>query len=106
MTDLTSCAQDLVLAIFRLAVCDYVGVSYGHDGPDRRRRVLPIGREQAAVFLQSPWACFLGEIAGVSAPKVWTMARERAGALALDQKPFEVAATPTEAAATLTRLAA
>ena len=33
-------ARDLVLAIFRLAVCDYLGLSYGHDGPDRPRPCL------------------------------------------------------------------
>jgi len=37
MDDRTETARDLVLAIFRLAVCDYLGLSYGHDGPDRAR---------------------------------------------------------------------
>jgi len=78
MTDLTACAQDLVLAIFRQAVCDYLGTSYGHDGPDRQRHVPAAGRDEAAAFLQSSWAAFLGDVAGVSASAVWTIARGRA----------------------------
>ena len=85
MTDLTACAQDLVLAIFRLAVCDYLGVSYGHDGPDRRRQVPAAGRDQAGRFLQSPWAEFLGDVAGVSASAVWTTARARAADLNVER---------------------
>ena len=84
MTDLTAGAQDLVLAIFRLAVCDYLGLSYGHDGPDRKRRVLPTGRDEAASFLQSSWAMFLGDVAGVPAAIVWTKAIATAAALNLD----------------------
>jgi hypothetical protein len=78
MNDLTACAQDLVLAIFRLAVCDYLGMSYGHDVPDRQRRVAAPGRDEAARFLQSPWAQLLGDVVGLSAPTVWKIARARA----------------------------
>ena len=44
MDDRTETARDLVLAIFRLAVCDYLGLSYGHDGPDRSRHCGPPSR--------------------------------------------------------------
>jgi hypothetical protein len=106
MTDLTSCAQDLVLAIFRLAVCDYVGVSYGHDGPDRRRRVPPIGHDEAAGFLQSPWAEFLGDVAGISAPAVWTIAKAKAGDMESHQRASLVDRSAGQQSAWSTRLAA
>ena len=28
-------ARDLILAIFRLAVADYLGLAFSHDGPGR-----------------------------------------------------------------------
>ncbi|HEV2035108.1 MAG TPA: hypothetical protein VGU71_13080 [Candidatus Dormibacteraeota bacterium] len=71
--DLATCARELVLAVFRLAVADYVGVAYGHDepGPDKRTRVNPKVQSDAAKFLTSPWATHLGELAGFSAHVVW-----------------------------------
>ena len=105
MTDLTACAQDLVLAIFRLAVCDYLGTSYGHDGPDRQRHVPAAGRDEAATFLQSPWAAFLGDVAGVSAPTVWTIARARAVGLRVERSSL-VDRSGTERPAWPIRLAA
>ena len=69
-------ARDLVLAIFRLAVCDYLGRSYGHDGPDRiracrtRQHVV-----EAGLFLTGARAAHLGEIAGFRAEVVWREAR-------------------------------
>ena len=59
------CARDLVLAVFRLAVADVVGMSYGHDGPipkklTRNRDLAP----EAAVFLTGPWAAHLADLAG------------------------------------------
>ena len=61
-------ARDLVLAIFRLAVCDYLGLSYGHDGPDRPRACRT--RQDAAeagLFLTGAWAAHLAENAGFRA---------------------------------------
>ena len=69
-------ALDLVLAIFRLAVCDYLGLSYGHDGPDRPRACRT--RQdvaEAGLFLTSAWAAHLGEIAGFHSELVWREAR-------------------------------
>ena len=69
-------ARDLVLAIFRLAVCDYLGLSYGHDGPDRTRacRTRPNVAE-AGLFLTGARAAHLGEIAGFRSEVVWREAR-------------------------------
>ena len=36
--ELAICARDLVLAVFRLAVADYLGVCYGHDEPGPNKR--------------------------------------------------------------------
>ena len=69
-------ARDLVLAIFRLAVCDYLGLSYGHDGPDRPRACRP--RQDAAevgLFLTGAWAAYLAESAGFRSEVVWHEAR-------------------------------
>ena len=69
-------ARDLVLAIFRLAVCDYLGLSYGHDSPDRpracrtRQDVAEVG-----LFLTGTWAAHLAEIAGFRSELVWREAR-------------------------------
>ena len=75
--DLATCARELVLAVFRLAVADYVGGAYGHDepGPDKRTRVNPEVQADAAKFLTSPWATHLGELAGFSARTVWKVAQ-------------------------------
>ena len=76
MDDRTETARDLVLAIFRLAVCDYLGLSYGHDGPDRSRHCGPPSRAvEARLFLTSSWAAHLAELAGFRADLVWAEAR-------------------------------
>jgi hypothetical protein len=78
--DLATCARELVLAVFRLAVADYVGIVYGHDepGPNKGTRVNPEVQADAAKFLTSPWSTHLGELAGFSAHTVWKCAqRER-----------------------------
>ena len=59
------CARDLVLAVFRLAVADVVGICYGHDGPipkklTRNRDLAP----EAAGFLRGAWAAHLADLAG------------------------------------------
>ena len=33
------CSRDLVLAILRLAVTDYLGIAYGHDHPVPTKRI-------------------------------------------------------------------
>jgi hypothetical protein len=40
-------AIDLILAIFRLAVADYLGLAYGHDAVGRPRAVRPRYRAHA-----------------------------------------------------------
>jgi hypothetical protein len=75
--DLAIATRELVLAIFRLAFTDYVGVAYGHDepGPDRHTRINPKVQAEAATFLTSPWARHLGELAGFSAQTAWNEAQ-------------------------------
>jgi hypothetical protein len=75
-------ARDLVLAIFRLAVCDYLGLSYGHDQPGRPRRVCSVSTAEAALFLTSAWAGHLAELAGFHAELVW----REAGAMKLTKQ--------------------
>jgi hypothetical protein len=79
-------ARDLVLAIFRLAVCDYLGQSYGHDGPDRPRPCQT--RRDAAetgLFLTSAWAMHLASMAGFHSELVWREARLTKKAMSSDQ---------------------
>jgi len=75
--DLPTCARELVLAVFRLAVADYQGVAYGHDepGPNKYTRIKPKVQSEAATFLTSEWATHLGELAGFSARTVWKNAQ-------------------------------
>src|SRR5438067_1281493 len=64
----TEGARDLILAIFRLAVADYLGLAFSHDGPGplrRTRRVAYAG--QAGVFLAGGWACYLADLVGLEA---------------------------------------
>jgi hypothetical protein len=68
------------VAIFRLAVADYCALSYGHDGPQRRRRVQPRHRSDAARFLQSRWAACLADQIGLQGNAVWKEARQLATA--------------------------
>ncbi len=76
--DLTTAARELVLAVFRLAFADYVGVAHGHDEPgrDRYRRINPDVQAEAAKFLTSPWASHLGDLAGFPARTVWKEAQQ------------------------------
>jgi len=59
------CPQELVLAVFRLAVSDRLGIAYGHDSPTRQRPVPMRHGSDAERFLMSRWAEHLGEIAGI-----------------------------------------
>jgi hypothetical protein len=72
-------ARDLILAIFRLAVADYLGLAFSHDGagPLRRtRRAAYVG--QAGLFLASVWARYLADLIGLEASAIWREARKLA----------------------------
>jgi hypothetical protein len=58
-------------AVFRLAVADYLGNWYGHDGPGPGKRTNARFRHDAQTFLRSPWAAYLGDAAGLSANAIW-----------------------------------
>ena len=79
-------ARNLILAIFRLAVADYLGIAYGHDGPGptRRMRAGPFmtGGEG---FLASAWATYLADLIGLQATAIWREA-QRIGAEAEFQR--------------------
>jgi hypothetical protein len=86
-------ARDLILAIFRLAVADYLGLAFGHDGPGpvrRTRRAPYLG--QAGLFLASPWARYLADLIGLEASAIWREARK------LAQSPRERVDAPAIAA--------
>ncbi len=73
-------ARDLILAVFRLAVADYLGLAFSHDGPGpvRRTRRTPF-RGQAGFFLASAWAAYLADLVGLQASAIWREARKLAG---------------------------
>ena len=75
MDDRSEAARELVLAVFRLAVCDYLGHSYGHDGPARVRLVRRRFAADASEFLRSIRATHLAELAGFQARLVWQEAQ-------------------------------
>jgi hypothetical protein len=64
-------ARDLILAVFRLAVADYLGVWYGHDEPAPVKRTNGTFRSHAEEFLVSYWAVYLGDLVGIQAKAVW-----------------------------------
>jgi hypothetical protein len=72
-------ARDLILAIFRLAVADYLGLAFSHDGlgPVRPTRRSP-NVEQAGLFLASAWARYLADLIGLEASAIWREARKLA----------------------------
>jgi hypothetical protein len=67
----TEGSRELIVAVFRMAVTDYIGVSYGHDAPGRLRLVDPCHRSDAAMFLTSDWARTLADQVGLSAADIW-----------------------------------
>ena len=72
------CARELILAMFRLAVADHLGISYGHDEPGPKKRTKTSCFEgEAADFLASPWAAHLADLAGFSVRTVWRDAQRR-----------------------------
>jgi hypothetical protein len=73
------CYRDLVLAVFRLAVADFLGIAYGFDGPIPTKAVSygPHAKD-ALDFLEGPWAVQLAEAIGIPAARLRRrlMARE------------------------------
>jgi hypothetical protein len=70
-------ARDLILAIFRLAVADYLGLAFSHDGPGpvrRTRRSQFSG--QAGLFLAGAWAAYLADLVGLDGSAIWREARK------------------------------
>jgi hypothetical protein len=70
-------ARDLILAIFRLAVADYLGLAFSHDGPGpaRQTRRAPYV-EQSSLFLASAWAACLADLIGLNGSAIWREARK------------------------------
>ena len=64
-------ARDLILAIFRLGVADYLGLWYGHDEPAPVKRTKGGFRSEAEEFLRSPWAAYLADLVGIRAKAIW-----------------------------------
>jgi hypothetical protein len=70
-------ARDLILAIFRLAVADYLGLAFSHDGPGQLRRTRGAPYiEQAGLFLASAWAAYLADLIGLDGSAIWREARK------------------------------
>jgi hypothetical protein len=64
-------ARDLILAVFRLAVADYLGVWYGHDEPAPVKRTKGGFHSDAEEFLRSSWAAYLADLVGIQANAIW-----------------------------------
>ena len=60
-------ARDLIIAVFRLAVADYLGVWYGHDEPAPVKRTKGSFHSEAEEFLRSSWAAYLADLVGIQA---------------------------------------
>ena len=73
----TEGARDLILAVFRLGVADYLGHSYSHDGDAPVRNVGHRWASEAAIFLMGAWAAFLGDLIGLDSGVIWREARLR-----------------------------
>lgn len=71
----TEGAIELIAAIFRLAVTDYLGQSYSFDDWTPSRRVTSRHRSEAALFLCGPWARYLADLIGLEASAVWREVR-------------------------------
>lgn len=65
------CSRDLVLAILRLAVSDYLGIAYGHDEPVPMKSTVRSRNQEAEHFLKSPWCRYLTDLIGLSPGVVW-----------------------------------
>jgi len=65
------CSRDLVLAILRLAVSDYLGIAYGHDEPVPMKSTVRSRNQEAEHFLKSPWCGYLSDLIGLPRGVVW-----------------------------------
>jgi hypothetical protein len=83
----TEGCRDLVLAVFRIAVADYLGQEYGHDDAGRPRAVRPRHRAEAEMFLRGPWAACLGDWINLSSELIWREARAQRQDLARRSAP-------------------
>jgi len=66
---------ELIVAVFRLAIADYLGHSYSHDGCAPIRRATSRNRSEATMFLTSPFAAYLADQIGLNASAIWREAR-------------------------------
>jgi hypothetical protein len=82
MNDRAEAVCDLVLAVIRLAICDYVGIAYGHDGPipPKRTRTRAYAGD-AEHFLAGPWAAYLADQVGLRSDLLWREARDQLKAI-------------------------
>ena len=65
------CMRDLVLAILRLAVADYLGIAYGHDEPVPMKFTTGSRCGEAELFLTGPWCAYLSNLIGLPPGLVW-----------------------------------
>lgn len=65
------CPRDLVLAILRLAVTDYLGIAYGHDEPVPMKFTTRNRCSEAELFLKGPWCAYLSNLIGLPPGLVW-----------------------------------
>ena len=63
-------ARDLILAVFRLAVADYLCVWYGHDEPAPVKGTKGGHQSEAEGFLRSSWAAYLADLIGIQAKAI------------------------------------
>lgn len=68
-------ALELITAIFRLAVADYLGQSYSHDEWVPSKRVTSRYRTDASSFLSGAWARYLGDLVGLEGSALWREAQ-------------------------------
>jgi len=82
MNDRAEVVCDLVLAVIRLAICDYVGIAYGHDVPipPKRTRTRAYASD-AERFLTGPWAAYLADQVGLRSDFLWQQARDQRRAM-------------------------
>ena len=73
------CSRDLVLAILRLGVTDYLGIAYGHDHPVPTKRIPRNRCSEAETFLNSSWCAYLSDLIGLAPGLVWREALLIAG---------------------------
>jgi hypothetical protein len=68
-------ARELIIAIFRLAVCDFLGISYSHDQVAPARTTKYPAPHGSALFLSGAWATHLADLVALSGPAIWCEAR-------------------------------